>query len=214
MEQIVEYYVSLVSGTHPVLWLLIFGLCLVNECIAASIPYVLETTWLMAGVLLGDGEITVLVVAPLVLAAVLGRLAGMALFYVLVSAGSPWFFRRFPKLRVRLDDSNFSRRLQSRHWSVSLWIALGRLLWLRFPISIVMSLSKRFWPLAWGVAISAFVFEVTYIGVGATVGNAVDLGPAQLLPYFILGITAAFGLGLGIRQLWRMIRPKPAAGVG
>jgi hypothetical protein len=214
MEQIVEYYVSLVSGVHPVLWLLIFGLCLVNECIAASIPYVLETTWLMAGVLLGDGEISWLIVAPLVLAAVLGRLAGMSLFYFLVTAGSPWFFRRFPKLRVRLDDSNFSRRLQSRHWSVSLWIALGRLLWLRFPISIVMALSKRYWALAAGVAISALVFEVTFIGVGATVGNAVDLGPAQLLPYFLLAITASFVIGMGIRQLWRVIWPKPMVNPG
>ena len=214
MEHIVEYYVSLVSGVHPVLWLLIFGLCLVNECIAASIPYVLETTWLMAGVLLGDGHITVLVVAPLVLAAILGRLAGMSFFYMLVSAGSPWFFHRFPKLRVRLDDSNFSHRLQSRHWSVSLWIALGRLLWLRFPISLVMALSKRYWALAAGVAISALVFEVTFIGVGATVGNAVDLGPAQLLPYFLLAITASFVAGMGIRQIWRIIRPKPAVNPG
>ena len=211
MEQLLNGYIALVSGTHPLLWLIIFALCLVGESVGLSLPYILETTWLMAGFLLGSHQISLLTVLPMLLAAIFGRLAGMTIFYVLVGAGSTWFFRRFPNMKTRLDDSTFSQKLNSRHWTVPLWIALGRLLWMRIPISIVMTLSRRYWALSIGLVISALVFELTYVIIGLKVGNSVNLSPIQLVPYLLIGVTISFGVGFGAHRLWSIWRSRVAS---
>jgi hypothetical protein len=210
MEQLIASYTALVGGFHPLLWLGIFALCLVGEFIGLTVPYLLEMTWLLAGYLLGSHEMSLLALIPMIFVAAAGRLVGMSIFYRLAGAGSLHFFNRFPALKMRLDESTFSRKLGTRHWSVPLWIALGRLFWLRFPISLVMSLSKRYYALATGVIISALIYESTYVAIGIIVGNSVKLSPLQLLPYFFIGLTLSFAIGFATKQLWSFLRAKIA----
>src|SRR5208283_6238780 len=99
MEHVINSYSVLIGGLHPALWLGVFALCLVGELVGFSVPYLLETTWLLAGSLIGAHQMSVLVLLPMIAAATVGRIVGMSLFYHLAGFGSVRFFHRFPALK-------------------------------------------------------------------------------------------------------------------
>jgi len=208
LEQLVNIYTGLVGSAHPLVW---FGLlldCLAGDSIGVTAPYLLETTWLLSGYLLGSHTMPIVYLLPMLVAAQAGRLGGTWLFCCLANNGSHRLFNRFPALRTRFEASRLTQKLNECHWSVPFWIALGRLFWLKFPITIFMAATKRFKALTVGVLISGVVYDSTYVVIGAVIGKSLTLNPVQVLPYFIIGLTLSFVLTLAVRQLWKLARAK------
>ncbi len=178
---------ELLSSFNFKIALILFGICLVGEALLISVPYLLETIWVLAGFQLAEGVLSPAQLVALVAVAQLGREVGaIALYYVGRGGGKLFLYlrRRF-KLRLDISEVTPIKLLRRIGYLSPFTIAFGRLLWLRIPLTLMAGAEGKLRALIVGVFLSSLVYEGVYIGVGAIVGRTTRLEPFQLLPYFL-----------------------------
>ncbi|MBI4180529.1 MAG: hypothetical protein HY528_01195 [Chloroflexi bacterium] len=182
---------------------LIFLVCLFGEALGISIPYLLETTWLLAGYHFSQGRLPFLGLILLILTAQAGRQVGALALYTLGrSSGSllTIFLNRFKLTTVSTDVTRF-KPFRKIHFSSPFSVALGRLLWLRIPLTLILGAKRQLKTLLLGVVLSSLVFDGIYIILGGIVGTTTVSELKHVILYLLAGLTVIYGITFAIRRL-------------
>lgn len=209
LDQFLSQILQLTANLDPRTAGFLFVICAIGE-FGVSVPYVLESVWLLAGYQLGAGVLSPVHLLGLWLAAQCGRQVGAIALYNISRLGSTPLAKLYQKLKnsrfwpkIHLD-SKISNRL---HLTSPFSIAYGRLLGLRIPLTIMLAFKKKFMTALAAVLFSSLVFDGIYIILGATVGRAAILKPVQMLFASIAGLTLLYLVTLVVRRWLR--RPQP-----
>ena len=183
LEGFLQHIASFTATLDPRMAILLFLLCAIGE-VGASVPYVLESIWLLCGFHLGSGVLSPWHLALLWLAAQAGRQAGAVGLYHIARFGMPALTSFYHKIHL---DRIFNK-LMSRSGAVSrinlaspFAVAFGRFVGLRIPVVLVMAAKKRPAMLALGVLLSSLAFDALYICLGVIFGSTVHIKPAYML---------------------------------
>jgi membrane-associated protein len=148
-----QHIVSFTATLDPRMAALLFVICAIGE-FHISIPYVLETVWLLVGFQLGSGALSPLHFLGIWAAALVGRELGAVGLYRVGWRGSNWLVRLYEKLRIdRLIDKITARSTTARNINIysPFSVAYGRLFGLRIPITLALGVKKRPCPRLVGV---------------------------------------------------------------
>lgn len=210
LENVAAQILALTSTLDPRMAAFLFVICAVGE-FGVSIPYVLESVWLLAGYQLGAGVLPPLHLAFLWLAAQCGRQAGsMALYHVSMFGSIP-LVKFYSKRRVSRFTSKVanSKVLSRINLSSSFSVAFGRLLGMRIPLTLTLGAKRMLKVLSMGVLLSSIIWDAVYISVGLTVGATAVVKPVYMFFYSLAGLTLVYLITFGARRLTR--RRKPAS---
>jgi len=198
-----------IAGTFDLkLIIFLFLICSIGEFGLFSIPYLLETIWLLSAYNLGSGVLAPYKMVLLWLVAQAGRQTGAILLYYLGQYGS----MPLKKLYHRYFEASMSNRLSSGSNSMPtrffrrinylspFSIALGRLIGLRIPLTLTLGAKKQFKVLFVGVLLSSLVWDGIYILLGLAGGHTA-LKPTQMLLYSLIGLTVLYIGTFTVRQL-------------
>jgi membrane-associated protein len=195
MENVIQQIIALTSTLDLRLAAVLIPVCAIGEFGIISIPYLLESVWLMAGYHLGTGALSPLHLFGLWLAAQLGRQAGAMALYRLGRFGATPLTRFYQKLHLE----RFSSRLTSRSASLSridlsspFSIAYGRLFGMRIPMTLILAVKGKPLMLSLGVLLSSIVWDAVYISVGVIFGSATGIKPAYMFLISLGGLTVIY----------------------
>lgn len=192
---------------------LLFLICAAGEMWLISVPYLLETVWLLAGYNIAVGTLSPLQVVLLWLVAQLGRQTGALVVFSLGRLGSLPLSRLYGKyVEARLKKlsgrenrvSRILRHLDS-HMSPFL-VALGRLLGLGTLLSVTLGVKRRYKVLLLGVLLSSLVFDGIFIISGLVVGAKTSVKPIEMLLFSLIGLTGLYIIVFIARHLVRLIK--------
>jgi membrane-associated protein len=194
---------SLLGTFNPKIAAFLFLLCLIGEAVGLSIPYLLETTWLLAGYQVSAGVLSPIDLILLLVMAQLGRQAGALTLYSVSRSGSAWLAKYAKRFQPKAESSPslFLKLFGKVNLLSPFSVALGRLLWLRIPLTMVLGTKRRLKTLLLGVSLSSLIYDGTYISLGAVVGTTTKLEPVHILVYFLAGLTALYGITFAIKRL-------------
>jgi membrane-associated protein len=203
MEQWIDQALLWVGSFNLKIALIVFFISLVGEAFVISIPILFESIFLLAGINFGLGILPAGDLILLMLTSQLGRQAGALILFGLSRKSTNLFWRlierRFPqKNPIESTPLRFLRKLDSIS---PFGVALGRLLWLRIPLTLILGARRKLKTLVLGIAISSTIYEAVYVGLGAIVGRTVDVDSPLV---FILS-AASLGVVYLIAFLVRLI---------
>jgi membrane-associated protein len=183
LESFLQHIVSFTATLDPRMAVLLFMLCTIGE-VGVSVPYVLESIWILCGFHLGSGVLSPLHMMVLWLAAQAGRQLGAMGLYHIARFGMPALTAFYHKIHL---DRIFNR-LMSHSGAVSrinltspFTVAFGRFFGLRIPVVLIMAAKKRLAKHALGVLLSSIIWDGLYISLGAVFGSTVHIKPAYML---------------------------------
>lgn len=210
LEVIFQQVFNLAGTFNPTLIVFLFLICSIGE-FGASVPYLLETVWLLSGYNFGNGVLSFLDLVLLWLVAQVGRQIGGTMLYYLGRFGSMPLIKLYNKhfgasLSEKLSGSsvmpfNLFRRM---NFLSPFSIALGRLFGLRIPLTLTLSVKKQLRTLLLGIVLSSLVWDGIYISLGIVVGANVVLEPFQMILYSLAGLTLLYVASFAVRRLLRL----------
>lgn len=211
IETFLSQGLTLVGTFNPKIAIFLFLLCLIGDA-WMSIPYLLETTWLLAGYQLSKGVLSFYHLLLLILASQIGRQVGsMILFYFgrVVSIPFIKFKDRF-NIGPFKDDSMTIRVFRKINISSSFSVAFGKLIGLRIPLALVLGAKRKLATFSLGVLISGLIFDIVYIGLGAVFGTSITLKPTYTIFLFLAILTVIYAITFCIRRfiLYRLGRNR------
>ena len=187
----------------------LFLICAIGE-FGLSVPYVLESVWLLAGYQLGSSVLSPIHLVGLWLVAQCGRQAGALGLYSVARVGSTPLSRLYKKCtssrfwpKVTVNTKMFNCINLTSPFS----IGYGRLVGLRIPLTIMLAFKKKLTVAILGVLLSSVVWDAIYIILGATVGRTAALKPVQMLLASIAGLTLLYLVVFIVRRLLRRSQP-------
>jgi membrane-associated protein len=198
-------------------WLIIalFLLLSVSE-FGLSIPYLMETVWILVGYQALTGSMPVYFVVVLWLTAMAGRTAGALVLYHLASFSGSWivrFYRRIFKAALATREVEKSSSLQNHGLFAKIVkiinslspfsVAFGRLIWMRIPLTLTLGFRRQIKILVPGVVISSMIWDTTYILVGV-VGGGVQLQPFQIVFLSLGALTFIYGVTFLVRWIMKL----------
>jgi membrane-associated protein len=209
LEHFLSQIPQLIANFDPRTAAFLFLICAIGE-FGLSIPYVLESVWLLAGYQLGTGVLSPIHLAGLWLVAQCGRQVGVLGLYSVARVGSTPLARLYQKCtgsrfwpKVPVNTKVFSRINFTSPFS----IGYGRLVGLRIPLTIMLALKKKLAAALLGVLLSSVVWDAVYITLGATVGRTAVLQPVQMLLASVAGLTLLYLVVFIVRRLLRRSQP-------
>ncbi len=209
LESFLQQAVTFAGTFNFRLVIILFAICFIGE-FHIAVPYLLETIWLLAGYRAGAGG-SPLDPFLLWLAAQAGRQVGATALFYLARVSSAPLKRLFQKyfgdsLPAQMSGNNSMpvRLLRRMKYLSPLSIAMGRLLWMRIPLTLALGIEGRLVPLWIGVALSSLVWDGIYIAIGIF-GGRVELKPTEMLLYSLAGLTVLYALTFIIRRTVRRI---------
>jgi membrane-associated protein len=234
LETLLTKGLEFVGAFTPQVAIFVFLINIIGEGFVVSIPLLFETTLLAAGLQFSAGVMPLKDLLLLMLTAQLGRQVGALILYFLSRKGTSFFSRfiarrlpkripekqavdvldRFDRLTGKEPRGSPSREathggLLGKIDSISPFgVALGRILWLRIPLTLLLGARGKLKTLVLGIAISSTVYEGIYIGLGAVVGTTNIPYSGYLLLYFAGGLSVLYVAALGIRFAVRSIRRR------
>lgn len=195
------------------LLLFLFLICSIGE-FSFSVPYLLETVWLSSGFLLGTGQFNFFQIIIMWAVAQAARQTGATgLYYLSRLSSSPLI-----KLYNKYFESKVSQKLNEKTPSAPIRfirkinylspfsVALGRMFWLRIPITLTLGIKRKHKVLAGGVFLQSLVWDAVYISLGLIVGVTVKVEPLQMVLYSLIGLTVLYTITFAIRQLPRLFK--------
>ncbi len=206
LENFLQPFLSFAGTFSPKLVAILFPLLIIGE-FGITIPYLLETIWLLAGYNLSTGALSPLYLVLLWLAALAGREAGVTILYYLSRFGSLPLTKLYHKYfdtasaeRVT-DKKSFSFRIfGGMHYLTPFSVAMGRLLWLRIPLTLALGVRRQLWILLPGVLLSSMAWDGAYIVLGM-LGGSVRLKPFEMMLYSLAGLTVLYLVSFVFRRL-------------
>lgn len=210
LEGLLSQILHLVGTSTPGISLFLFIICMIGEAFVVSIPLVFETTWVAAGYQLHAGVLKVPDLLLMMLSAQLGRQVGALIMYSLSRRGTS-FFSRFITRRIPRDlageHSSLGARFLRHIDSISPFgVAMGRLFYLRVPLTLLLGARHRLKTLVLGIAISSTIYESVYLSLGAIVGTTHIPTSGYLLLYFAGGLAGLYATFAGIRLAVKVTR--------
>jgi membrane-associated protein len=204
------------AGTFNI-WLVltIFLLLSIGE-FGISIPYVMETIWILAGYHTVIGTLSIPDLIVLWLVAVAGRTVGAVALYHVAGLGRGAIMRLYHRFfgavlsRSTPESDNVSppvRFFRRINLLSPYSVAFGRLIWLRVPLTLILSMRRQLGILMWAVLISSAIWDATYILIGVVGGN-VQVKPTDIILYSLGGLTVIYGFSYLIRRLLGLRRPN------
>jgi len=194
---------------------LLFLLCSFGELWLISIPYLLETVWLVAGYNLSSGALTPFHLLLLWLVAQFGRQTGVLLLFSFSRLGSlplTRLYQKYVETRFKKLSGNenwLSKILKKLESHMSPFpIALGRLIGLGTPLTVFLGVKKQYKMLFLGVLLSSLVFDGIFIIFGLVVGANTMLKPTEMLLFSLIGLTGLYVVIFVIRQTSRFIKSR------
>ena len=194
---------------------LLFLICFCGEILLASVPYLLETVWLMAGYNLAAGTLSPFHLFLLWLVALAGRECGALLLFSVSTLGSlplTRLYEKYVEKRIKKlsgNDNWLSKVLQKLESYISPFtIALGRLLGLGTPLTVLLGVKKRYRVLVLGIILSSLIFDGIFLIVGAVVGANTLIKPAEMVGFSLIGLTVFYLLVFAIRQLVKFMKSR------
>jgi membrane-associated protein len=208
LENFLQNIVSFTATLDPRMAVLLFVLCLIGE-VGLSVPYVLESIWLLVGFNIGSGNMSLWHVLGLWAAAQAGRQIGSILLYHIARFGMPALTKFYHKIHL---DIIFNK-LMSKSGAVSkvniaspFSVAFGRMFGMRIPMLLVMAAKKRPAMLALGVLIQALIWDALYICIGIIFGSTVHIKPGYMLLISIGGLSVIYLITFLVRMLIKRLR--------
>ncbi|MBM2825662.1 MAG: putative rane protein [Dehalococcoidales bacterium] len=201
---------TLVSTSNPKIIVFLFLLCLIGETAGLFVPYLLETIWLLVGYQFSVRVLSLPDLLLIALAAQVGRLAGALILYQISASGSTLlakyqnYFRKYQiffRMKAQVNDTMLFKVFRKINLSSPFAVALGRLLWLRIPLTLILGAQHKLKALILGVSLSTFIYDAIYIAMGAIIGTTTVLDPVHLILYSLAGLTAMYGILFAIRRL-------------
>jgi hypothetical protein len=185
--------------------LTLFLVCLLAETLGFSIPIILEAAWLLAGCQFRQGSLGPFHLLELVAAAQAGRQLGAYLFYLIsrVTVGPLLRLSRIMTGKRFVDRS--ATLINRLNLDSPFAVALGRLLYLRVPVTLVLGTRRRPGTLALGVLLSSVVFDGAFLLIGAAAGSAASLNPWLLIFIFLAGLGGMYLLFFILRHFRRRL---------
>lgn len=209
LGDVVAQFLQLTASLDPRTAAFLFIICAIGE-FGMSIPYVLESVWLLMGYQLGAGVLSPVHLLGLFLASQCGRQIGSIGLYNVARLGATPLTRLYYKYR----SSRFwpkvplnSRVVNRINFTSPFSVAYGRLFGLRIPVTITLAIKKSLATLQVGVLLSSIVWDGIYIALGATVGRTTALKPVQMLLASVVGLTLLYLVTYVARRFLR--RPQP-----
>jgi len=203
--------VSFTATYDPLTALLLLAWCLVGE-IGWTIPYVLESFWLLVGFNAGAGLISPWYIIMLWIAAQIGRQIGNIGLYFIARLGVPVLAEFFHK--IHLD--RFFNKIKLRTGAAQridiaspFSVACGRMVGMRIPCLLVMAAKKKPGMLALGVVLQSLVWDALYISLGAIFGATVKIEPVYMLLISLGCITMMYIITYFIKKLVNQFRKTP-----
>ena len=191
-----------------------FLICFIGE-FHIAVPYLLETIWLLSGFHLGSGALPPYQMLILWMVAQSGRqLGAVSLFYLSMLGSRPLIklYQKFLAKRVNEATANANTRkglskriLTSMNHPTAFSVAMGRLLWLRIPLTMALGVQKKLRILSLGVLLSGIVWDGIYITIGVIGGHIVPK-PMDMALYSLVGLTILYGVTLLTRQIVKWLR--------
>ena len=196
--------------------LILFVLCVIGEGVGLSVPYLLETIWLMAGYHLVNGSLSVLQLTVLLLAAQAGRQTGLLALYTFGRSGSSLLAKLTKRFKWN-EDVGETVTLHGGH-KINLLspfsIAIGRLFWLRIPLTLIMGAKRKLRVLVLGVVMSSIIYDGMYISVGAIAGSTTKLEPLQITLLMLATLILVYVVTFIIRKIIGFFSRNKARSVG
>ncbi len=195
-----------------------FLVCFMGEAANIFVPYLLETTWLLVGYQLSAGVLKFPDLLLLLLMAQLGRQVGAIVLYSISRSGGTLMLK-FPLLakvqnrfKLKTDASSITLpRIFRRVNPFSPFsVALGRLMWMRIPLTLLLAAKRKLKVLLLGTALSSVVHDGTFTVMGAVLGITIKPDPVHVFLYSLAALTTSYAITFGVRQLVRLISRRRA----
>jgi membrane-associated protein len=185
-----------------------------------SIPYLMETVWILAGYQTLNGSMPVYFLVLLWFTAMSGRTMGAIVLYHLARFSSSRIirvYRRIFKSVLPAREPGNNPQPQRQSFPVRMWrkinsfspysVAFGRLIWMRVPLTLTLGFRRQIKILVPGVIISSAIWDTTYILVGVVGGN-VQLQPFQIVIFSICALTVIYGGTFLIRWMIKLAESR------
>ncbi|MEW6142226.1 MAG: hypothetical protein AB1597_03595 [Chloroflexota bacterium] len=211
LEHLLSQVLNLVGTYTSQMALMVFLICLISEGLGLTIPYLLETTWLITGYQVSRGGAPFNYLIMLVLTAQAGRQIGSLLFFYLsrLSAGPLMRLAKFVRLKSVVTRS--SELFRKVNLLSPFSVAIGRLLGLRIPITIILGANRKLKTLALGILLSSLAFDGTYLALGSIVGTTV-INPIYVFVCFFIGLLLMYGVAIIFRRSGRLMLDRVGGG--
>jgi len=203
------------AGTYSLTFAtFMFLICFAGEALAIAVPYVLETMWLLAGYQLSKGMMSLPQLLVLLLSAQAGRQTGALVFGMLGRLGITPLKKLLERFKIfsSLSQGTLARMMQRVNLLSPFSVALGRLMWLRVPLTLLLSAQKKFGLLALAVLISGIVWDCTYVFLGSVVGATMKVDTFYVILLFVAGLTVLYVIGFVARRVYQYAANGRASG--
>ncbi|MFA5438580.1 hypothetical protein [Dehalococcoides sp.] len=209
-EALITQGVAMLSEFNLVVLLILFGICFISETVGLTVPYLLETVWLMGGYQVASGELSIWLLILLILVAQAGRQIGALALSRLgrVGSGPIERFITFLRTRTPLKKISESPALQKVNLYSPFAIAVGRFMWLRIPLTLLMGAKRKTKVLMLGVLISGIFYDALYVIFGAVVGKVFTLNSVQMVIIFTGGLTVLYIGTFVVQQIVSRLKNK------
>jgi membrane-associated protein len=203
LENALSQIVAFTATLDPRMATLLFVICAIGE-FGISIPYVLESLWLLVGYHLGGGVLSPFHLVGLWLAAKCGRQAGSVALYHVARFGSIPLIRFYHNKRISrfipkvMVNSGMLNRI---NLASPFSVGLGRLFGLRIPLTLTLGVKKSLTTLSMGVLLSSSVWDAIYISLGIAVGTTAVIKAVYMPFYSLAGLTLIYLITFIVRHL-------------
>ena len=215
MEDFLKQVLNFVATFSPQLVLLLFLICALGELWIISVPYLLETVWLLAGYNVSIGILSPFHAVLLWLVAQAGRQTGVLVLSSLSRLGSIPLTRLYQKYVAQRfknsagEENRLSKILNKIDSYLSPFsVALGRLLGLGTLLTVTLGIKRKFKALFLGVLLSSVVFDGIFILLGVIVGANMVVKPIDMFLFSIIGLTILYLIIFAIRRVSRFVKSR------
>jgi membrane protein DedA with SNARE-associated domain len=166
-----------------------------------AIPYVMETVWMLIGYNVSTGAFSIFHLALLWLVGVIGREIGAWTLYQIAGLGRGPIMRLYNRLfgkviSERLSEGSPSNSLPARllrriNLLSPFSITFGRLIWLRVPLTIILSMRRQLKLVVESVALFSVVWDGIYLLIGV-IGGKATVSPTRFILYSVIGLTVLY----------------------
>ncbi len=211
LEYLLSQVLNLVGTYTSQMALMVFLICLISEGLGLTIPYLLETTWLITGYQISRGGASLSYMFFLLLMAQAGRQMGSLLFFYLsrISAGPLMKLTRLVRIKSLVTRS--SKLFRKINLLSPFSVAIGRLLGLRIPITIILGANRKLRTLALGILLSSLAFDGAYLALGSIVGTTV-VNPIYAFLSFFAGLLLMYGVAIVFRRSGQLMLERIGGG--